>query len=205
MIDYKKLFELTSPDNGAVREHNANEYSLGFGEFHSAIIRNFKPERLLCIGSRYGYIPAIMALACKEIGTGFVDFVDANYNDSIHGKEVAYGGIGYWDNPMNTFIQLGVEDYIRPYIMRTDEFFPTCTHQYEYVYFDGNHSYDGVNYDVSESIKRTKMGAWFIFHDVKVKTPDFGVSKVFFELNKKRFQNLMVPIYPGLGIARRIA
>lgn len=205
MISYKRLFELTSLDNGAFREHNATDRSLGFGEFHIAIIRNFKPRRLLCIGSRYGYIPAIMALACKENGSGIVDFVDANYSDSVHGIDVAYGGVGFWGNPMAIFTKLGIKDYIQAHIMKTDEFFPTCQHQYEYVYFDGCHSYNGLKYDVEKAIEHTAFGTWFIFHDVKVKRKEFGARKIFTELPEKLFQKLMIPIYPGLGIARRIA
>jgi hypothetical protein len=40
-----------------------------------------RPKRVLCVGSRYGYIPAICAYACKENNYGVVDFVDAGFDE----------------------------------------------------------------------------------------------------------------------------
>jgi hypothetical protein len=61
--------------------HNAHEKNgfPGFALIHYALVRNTKPKRILCIGSRRGFIPATLALACKENGAGHVDFVDAGF------------------------------------------------------------------------------------------------------------------------------
>ncbi len=60
----RKLIEIYNGDDG----HNVNytQYFLGFGLIHYAFIRNLQPNNILCIGSRKGYIPATIALACKD-------------------------------------------------------------------------------------------------------------------------------------------
>ena len=78
-----------APEGGAEREHNAAEGCLGFGSLHYALIRNLRPRRVLVIGSRYGFVPAIAGLALRANGGGTVDFVDANYDDGDDGFEVA--------------------------------------------------------------------------------------------------------------------
>jgi len=67
--------------------------NLGYGFIHYALIRNLKPERVLCIGSGRGFIPAVCALACKENRRGVVDFVDAGYGK---GHPKSWGGDGFW-------------------------------------------------------------------------------------------------------------
>ena len=52
---------------GDVSGHNLNlsQYFLGFGLIHYSFIRNIKPKKILCVGSRKGFIPVILALAAK--------------------------------------------------------------------------------------------------------------------------------------------
>src|SRR6476620_2331697 len=91
-----KLTETFAPDGAAEREHNARPDSAGFGSSHYGLITNLRPEKVLAIGSRHGYVPSILALALKANGSGTIDFVDANYSDAVHGKEMAYGGVENW-------------------------------------------------------------------------------------------------------------
>ena len=88
-----KLKETFAPDGAAEREHNARADSAGFGSIHYGLITNLRPERVLAIGSRHGYVPSILALALKTNGFGTIDFVDANYSDVHHGEQIAYGGV----------------------------------------------------------------------------------------------------------------
>ena len=84
-----------APDGAAEREHNAQPDSAGFGSIHYGLVTNLKPQRVLAIGSRHGYVPSILALALKANGSGAIDFVDANYSDTTHGVDVAFGGAFY--------------------------------------------------------------------------------------------------------------
>src|ERR1041385_1307505 len=106
-----KLKETFAPDGAAEREHNARPDSAGFGSIHYGLITNLRPERVLAIGSRHGYVPSILALALKANGFGTLDFVDANYGDTTHGIDVAFGGVENWSgNPAEKFSRFGLHD-----------------------------------------------------------------------------------------------
>src|SRR5258708_35762444 len=87
-------------DDGAALWHNADNTCLGFGLLHYAFVRNLRPDFALAIGSRYGFIPACVALGLKANGKGRLHFVDANYNDQTDHYAKAYGGSGHWSRPI---------------------------------------------------------------------------------------------------------
>jgi predicted O-methyltransferase YrrM len=156
-------------DGGAEREHNAGSGSIGFGLIHYALVRNLQPEFALAIGSRYGFIPACIALALKANGKGRLHFVDANYDDQTDRFAKAYGGTGHWTRPINElFGAFELHQWIELFIERTDTFFPRATAQYGYVYIDGNHSYDGVKYDFDQAIQHLAAGGIISIHDALV-------------------------------------
>ena len=156
-----------APDGGAEREHNATGNSLGFGAIHHALIRNLRPERVLVIGSRYGYVPAVIGLALQANGKGVLDFVDANYSDAVHGPATAFGGVGYWESSASRFSSLGLDQIIRIHLMRSEEFFAQqCDVRYGYVYIDGDHSYEGCRADLMQVAARLQKGAIIALHDV---------------------------------------
>lgn len=196
----QRIKALFAPDGGAEREHNARGDSLGFGLLHYALVTNLRPQRALVIGSRYGYIPGILGLAMRANGSGKVDFVDANYDDAVHGFARAYGGVGYWDEGSAAFASLALHEIVSVHVMRSEEFFAGCTKTYGYVYLDGDHGYEGCRYDLRESLARLEPGGVVTLHDVLVDAPQFGVRKVFNEADRGRFHKLVIPIWPGLGI-----
>src|SRR5258708_29618992 len=87
-------------DDGAALWHNADNTCLGFGLLHYAFLRNLRPDFALAIGSRYGFIPACMALALKANGKGRLHFVGANYNDQIDHYAKASVPSGHWSPPI---------------------------------------------------------------------------------------------------------
>jgi hypothetical protein len=191
-----------APDGAAEREHNARTGSLGFGAIHYALVANLKPQRALVIGSRHGYIPAVIALTLKLNGGGTLDFVDANYADAVHGFETAYGGVGHWDGPAaNPFAQAGLE-HVTMHIVPSSDFFEMCESTFQYVYLDGDHSYDGCRFDFEQAAARAQDGAVIVLHDVCVTDPAFGVYRLFDELDPHRYGKLLVPAWPGLGIVQ---
>jgi hypothetical protein len=196
----KRVF---APDGGAEREHNAARDGLGFGALHHSFVLNLRPQRVLVIGSRYGFVPAVIGLALQANGVGELDFVDANYSDSKDGFEQAYGGVGFWQPPgQSTFAGAGLQDIVHLHIMRSEHFFATCKQRYDYVYLDGNHSYEGCRYDFNEATRRTTAGATITLHDVLVDQADFGVGRFFDELDPARFGKLLIRHWPGLGVVQ---
>lgn len=199
----RMLKDIFAPDGGAEREHNAAAGTLGFGSLHYALVTNLRPRRALVVGSRYGYVPAIVGLAQLANGMGEVDFVDANYSDGVQGANVAFGGVANWnDAAMEVFAKMGLQDVVHLHVMRTDEFFPACTARYDYVYLDGDHGYDGCRYDFDNACRLAQAGAMILLHDVLVTDGGFGVGRLFSELDPVRYDKILVPCWPGLGIVQ---
>jgi len=192
---------------GADYGHNIDLLTgnLGYGLIHYSLILNIKPKRILCIGSRKGFIPAICALACQENNFGHVDFVDAGYDEN-HPKH--WSGIGFWKkvDPNKHFSFLDINNWVSTYVMTTEEFAKKYNYRYQYVYIDGDHSYEGVKTDFNLFWPRLDKMGLMVFHDVVVKkTPDlppFGVWKFFKEIKAPKII-FPLPKVSGLGIVQK--
>lgn len=187
---------------------NFTQYFLGFGLIHYALIRNIKPKNILCIGSRKGYIPAILALACKDNGIGHVDFVDAGYDRDKHEKH--WSGVGFWkkNDPIMHFAKIGVNGHITTYVMTNEEFAKKHPNEiYDYIYIDGDHSYNGAKLDYTLFWPKLTKYGFMVFHDVYVKyTNDlgyFGVWKLWKELKTNNKIVFPFPEDSGLGILQK--
>jgi hypothetical protein len=201
-----QLIDTFSADEGQLANTKTGE--LGYGLLHYALIRNSKPKRILCIGSRKGFIPAICALACKSNGFGHVDFVDAGYGEGDIGKN--WSGVGFWKkiNPITHFGALGISPQITTHIMTSRQFAnKKNTFTYEYIYIDGDHSYKGVKTDYQLFWPRLKVGGLMVFHDVMARGMlDGGVFGV--QAFWKEIQHIHTILFPfpassGLGIIQK--
>lgn len=163
---------------GGAFGHNTNVKSgnLGFGLIHSSFINTMRPERILCIGSQKGFIPAILAMACQNNNFGHVDFVDAG---KYSNEKCDWGGIGFWkeNDPKKHFAQLGLEKYINTYVMTSKEFSEKYKNRkYEYIYIDADHSYEGVKLDYKLFWPRLTSGGIMSFHDIQMKGLNHGIE-----------------------------
>lgn len=165
--------------------------NLGFGFIHASFINSLKPERILCIGSKQGFIPAVCALACKYLNHGHVDFVDAGYDQ---GEASNWGGVGFWrqNNPAEHFALFDINKYLTTYVLTSQAFARAYPQRkYGYIYVDGNHSYEGVKKDYALFWPRLSYGGFMVFHDINTKgsyqDSEFGVWRFWQELqsNKK--------------------
>lgn len=181
--------------------------NLGFGSLHYQIISIQKPLRVLCIGSQRGFIPAICALACKHNRRGHVDFVDAGFAEP-HPK--AWSGDGFWKkiNPKTHFGKIGIQKYISTFVMSTEEFSTKYPKKrYDYIYVDGDHSYDGVKNDYKLFWPKLNKNGYMAFHDSSAlgnfrKRYKFGVSKFLLEISKFN-SHIRFPNHPGLEIIQK--
>ncbi len=181
----------------------------GYGLIQYAIVRNARPTRILCIGSRRGFIPAILALALRDNGRGHVDFVDPGYSTSSHpGK--SWGGIGFWKqyNPAAHFAKLGISAYITTHVMTSTEYAKrNGKAAYEYIYIDGDHSYDGAKHDFRTFWPKLSRGGFLVFHDIsakgKLEGGIFGVRKLWQELRLPGKIQFPWPSESGLGIIQK--
>lgn len=168
------------------RGHNNSPENLGFGWIHYALIRNLQPERLLCVGSQRGFIPAIMALACLHNGKGVVHFVDAGLDlkkpeDNQKPGEKSWGGVGLWKTVDSSYFDdLGIGDHIRLHVQTTQEYAEGLEEMhpealFDYAYIDGDHSLEGVKRDHDLFWPKMRESGLMTFHDIAVeKDTDWG-------------------------------
>ena len=191
------------------RGHQANtqQADLGYGWIHYGLIRQQKPKKLLCIGSRYGFVPAVMAQACKDNEGGIVDFVDAGYGESDKNH---WTGKAYWKTKpgLQCFEKFGLEKNIKIFVKTTQEFAQINKKRtYDYIYIDGDHSYKGASLDYRLFWPKLKKGGFMVFHDVSVTGTlpegEYGVGKLFNKI--KQNQPHLIINFPisGLGILQK--
>lgn len=187
---------------------NASRYFLGFGLIHYSFIRNTKPKNVLCIGSRRGFIPAMCALACKENGVGHVDFVDASYDDKTPEKH--WSGTGFWNTKesVHHFDIIDISPWITLYKITSEEYSKQYFRKkYDYVYIDGDHSYEGVKKDFNLFWPNLNKMGFCIFHDIVARgyigKGKFGVRKFWQELPEAHKISFPFPKESGLGILQK--
>ncbi len=195
-------------DGYLLQNADARRGLLGFGLLHHALIVNMKPARILCIGSKKGFIPALCAMACRDVGRGHVDFVDAGYSESDANGTKHWGGIGFWrsQNPQVHFSFLGLDTHITTHVMTTDEYFRKTRKSYEYIYIDGDHTYEGVKKDFNNAWPRLKKGGLMLLHDTDVRVIKeqlpYGVWKLWRTIPIQTKVKLSVAA--GLGIIQKV-
>lgn len=178
---------------------------LGYGWVHYGLIRTEKPKRILCIGSRHGFIPAVLAQACKDNEKGYVDFVDPGYGpkDKNH-----WTGVGLWkkEKGRKLFKDFGLGKWIKIYVMTTEQFAGKSKKMFDYIYIDGDHSYKGVSTDYKLLWPRLRKNGFMVFHDVNVTgtKPEgkYGVNKLWNKITTKG--SIEIPFEgSGLGIIQK--
>jgi len=204
----RSIIQRFSGDEG--QNINTTQFFLGFGLLHYSLVRNTRPKRILCVGSRKGYIPVLLALACKDNNYGQVDFVDAGFDESDTGKN--WSGVGFWKkvDPQDHFGHLGVESFITTHVMTTAAYArKNARKKYQYIYIDGDHSYEGAKLDYSLFWPPLEKGGFMSFHDVvakgKLDGGTFGVGKLWQEIGRTHKKQLLFP-FPkdsGLGLIQK--
>jgi hypothetical protein len=184
--------------------------NLGYGWIHYGLIRLMRPERVLCIGSRWGYIPAVCALACKHNGFGVVDFVDAGFDmDDYVGPGEHWGGVGWWKkcNPKKYFGAFGLEKNIELQVMTSQEFYKKFPKKrFGYIHVDGDHSYKGVADDFRMFWPRLVKNGYLAIHDIGSPDKDgnvYGTRTFWREISKTKKKYLEILEDPGVGIIQK--
>ncbi len=202
-----RLIEIFDGNDG--HQPNYTQFFLGFGLIHYAFVRNLKPKNILVVGSRKGFIPAIIALACKDNGKGHVDFVDAGYDQDK--PSVHWSGIGFWKkvDPEKHFSKIGVQNYITTYVMQTEIYARKFSKKrYQYIYIDGDHSYEGAKLDWNLFWPKLSKYGFMAFHDVVahgyLDKGLFGVWKLWKEIGNKHAIIFPFPKDSGLGIIQKL-
>lgn len=208
---YSRQYNDPCPREGNWHNVDKRLNDLGYGWVHYSLIRVLKPEGILAIGSRYGYIPAICALACRDNRKGMVDFVEAGFDyRQSYNQSRAWGGVGFWKkkNVRNHFAKFGLDKYLILYLMTSEEFYQKChNRRWGYIHIDGDHSYKGVRADFEHFWPRLEKGGFIALHDIYIKKQGglaYGVRKLWQELKtEKRYNMIEFPGDCGLGMIQK--
>jgi len=189
---------------------DVNTGNLGYGWIHYGLIRVIRAKNVLCIGSRYGYIPAVCAMACKDNQFGQVDFVDAGFDmDDFEGPGDHWGGVGFWKkcNAKKYFEKFGLEKNIDLKVMKSVEYEKLNKgKKYGYIHIDGDHSYEGVKSDFEMFWPKLEKGGFLAIHDIGSPDKDgnvYGTRQFWKEVSKKYKVAIEFIEDPGLGILQK--
>lgn len=206
------IFEHAKPLGHNQDQKNLN---LGFGFIYYALVRAVRPKHIVVIGSGYGFSVICLALGIKDNGTGSLTFVDPAYSLLKDGPFKTIGGVAKWENEAKVFEhfkQFGVEDIVRHYKLRSDEFFPRF---YDYnlppidiAFIDGNHAFKDVWYDFLNTAKHAHKNSYIFLHDTNIYIREIlrhaGVKKWLRILKTKQdaFEAMDFPFDCGVAIVR---
>lgn len=208
LFNLKRFIKIYARDVGWWHNVDGQTNNLGYGFIHYAFIRNLKPKRILCIGSRYGFIPAICSLACKDNHRGVVDFVDAGYNQDIQDPH-HWGGVGVWKKVSKDkyFKPFGLAPYINLHVMTSEEYVQKYPkRKNNYIHLDGDHSYVGVKSDYNRFWPTLTKNGYMCLHDIYTKNlgqTGYGVAKFWLELCNQHANTNEFPGPCGLGIIQK--
>lgn len=183
--------------------------NFGYGLYHYALIRNQRPTRILCIGSMYGFIPYMMAKACRENKKGHVDFVDADF-DMKKNKGNNYYSQGFWNKVKGKghFNYLNAGKYVTTHIMTSKDFAKKSKEKYDYIYLDGDHSYKGGLENFKLYWPRLKKEGFIVLHDIHfdriLRGMLFEHGKMWKDLEKMPFKFELSNHYSGLGFIQKL-
>lgn len=208
---FKKLIRLYAREDNW-HEVDAKTGNLGYGFVHYGLIRLIRASRVLAIGSKYGYIPAVCAMACKDNKAGVVDFVDASYDYTKWPQDKNHwGGVGFWNKKVDVkkhFGKMELNKHIKFYLMTSKNFAQSTKNQkWDYIYIDGDHSYEGVKKDFNLFYPRLKNGGYLLFHDIYTKDLgelDYGVNIFWEEIKTSgKYQTMEFSGKIGLGMIKK--
>jgi hypothetical protein len=166
--------------------------SLGFGEVLIAEVLKRRPERILVIGSGLGFTPCILAISAQTYG-GHVDFVDANYGSGCS------GWWAFWtDHNVRWFMQHYKLNNLTFHRTTTQNFFANVvTSGYDMAFIDGDHTVEGVKFDVEQTTLNLRPKGLIIVHDVRMARPD-NQAGTYWQTIPPELRETFKPM-PGLG------
>lgn len=139
-----------------------------------SLVRNFKYENILEIGTGTGFSSLIFAKA----------LVDEGFSSSYRDDERIYGTVDTIDinedspnifqNNFGKFREYipELESMITFYNKDSSELIPFLDKQYDLAFIDGCHDYECVKADYENVLKKIRKGGCIVFHDV-VETPNY--------------------------------
>lgn len=191
--------------------HNqsAEDLNLGLGWIYYGLARLVQPERAVVIGSWRGFVPLVIARACRENRRpGRVTFIDPSLVDD------------FWSDGARSarwFAQFGL-DNVDHHLSRTQDFAGSeaceALGPVGLLFIDGYHTAEQARFDYEAFAGHLAPRALVMFHDSMVNRPstiygrdaayDISVSRFVDELRQDpALQLLDLPFGTGLTVLRR--
>lgn len=135
--------------------------NLGYGYLYYGLVRLYRPEVVVSVGSYRGFSPVCLALGVVDNGAGHAHFVDPGKVD------------GYWHDPENVRRLrrwFGLGGRWTHHRMTTQEAIgaDVLPERIDLLLIDGDHSYEGVKYDFEHLGARVPPGGLILLHDAVV-------------------------------------
>lgn len=163
------------------------------------LVRNVKPKVIVELGTHKGNSLFSMAQAIK----------DGKLNTKLHGIDSWEGDsqAGYYgEDVYNQFQNISKKYYKDVNIVPHKMLFNNAVKEFkdnsiDILHIDGLHTYEAVKHDFETWFPKVKKDTGIImFHDVCETKDDFGVYKLWEELQKKYENTITFEHYHGLGV-----
>ncbi|MHB8066535.1 MAG: class I SAM-dependent methyltransferase [Desulfobaccales bacterium] len=210
----KDILHFAKPFGHREKARNLN---LGFGFLYYSLVRALRPKHTLVIGSGYGFSVVCFALGLKDNGSGSLSFVDPSYSLLKDGPLATVGGRGMWSEEGSVkahFQRFGVQNLVKHYKMRNDEFFPMYDTfnlpPLDLAFIDGSHAYGDVKYDFTSVLAHSRKNTYILLHDTNIYIRELlnhaGVKKwmKFIKRHKEYFEVVNFPFSSGVALVRVI-
>jgi hypothetical protein len=199
--------------------------NLGFGYVYYGLARALRPRRVVVVGSKGGFAPLCFAKAmldnggsriaeihCDEIALreqrdlGVLDFVDPSYSRE-RGDEHHCHGVGAWDDALATeglWRRFGVERIVTHHKATSEAYLRGLDPAVEIdlVYVDGDHSYEGVMFDLLGFLPHLAADSIVLAHDVDPRCHTAAGLRALGDLPPSTYEHMRLPMYPGLALLR---
>lgn len=170
---------------------------LGHLPFAGWVVRETKPKIFVELGTHYGHsyfsfcqsvLEAGISSKCYAVDTWQGDEHAGEYSDQIFAKVNAHHQEHYAE--FSRLLRMTFDDAVSYF---ADE-------SIELLHIDGLHTYEAVRHDFETWLPKLAPGAVVMFHDTNVRERNFGVWKLWEELQARYPNNLEFVHSHGLGV-----
>ena len=170
---------------------------LGHLPFAAWVIQEVSPEIFVELGTHYGHSYFSFCQSVHEMGGGTKCYaVDTWYGDEHAGR---YGDEIF--NKVESYNKEHYEGFSRLLRMNFDDAAAYFSDEsIGLLHIDGLHTYDAVLHDFITWLPKLAPGAVVLFHDINVRERDFGVWRLWEELQLRYPANLEFVHSHGLGV-----
>jgi predicted O-methyltransferase YrrM len=179
----------------ALEDHSQGESSWsGLGTIAYELVKHFKPQKIVELGSHKGFSTFAMGLALRDLARGGQIYAVDTWKGDLHTG-------AYAEDVYQRFLAdrhtLGLEDIVRPMRMTFAEASTKITPPIDLLHVDGLHTFKAVTSDFYSYRRRLAPGAVVLFHDVFT---TFRQMRVFWGLLSWRYPSYRIPYSNGLGV-----